>query len=442
MSAGLTETAVDVTVSPSEGQRLTWLRRPLPMRNPVRGYDWGSRTRLAELQGRPASPTPEAELWMGAHQGDPSTVVLDEHEGGEVSLRDLVHTYPAQVLGETTLARFGVRLPFLLKVLGVERALSIQVHPGPDAAEAGYLAEEAAGVDLSSSQRRYLDRHAKPEFLYALTPFAAMAGFRPAAQAARLVASFGLDLLAPVLAALHGHGTDGLVADDVHPELAALATLVHWPGQRRAELATAVAARADELVAAGDDVDDELRPLLPWIVKLASEHPADPLVMAPLLLQLHQLPRGGTIYLPAGVPHAYLLGTGVEIMGASDNVLRAGLTTKHVAADDLLATLDPTAQPRIGAPEHGAEARRRSWSFPVDEFALTHQVVAPDDGGVELEPSEQPQIVLCVRGPVRVDGGGASLELSGGESAFLPAGCGAVTVSGDGEVFRASPGPV
>lgn len=436
VSASAAQATDDVTLEVAP----VGLRRPLLMRNPIRGYDWGSCTRLARLQGRPDSAVPEAELWMGAHQGDPSTLVLDEGRDATVSLRDLVHARPAEILGEGTVARFGVRLPFLLKVLGVERALSIQVHPGPADAEAGFLAEEAAGVPLTSPRRRYLDRHAKPEFLYALTPFDALAGFRSAEEAAQLVAAFGLAALDPVLAALRGHGTGGLVDDAMHPLLAALATLVHLPAAERVELAEAVASHAAFLHASGEAAA-ELAPLLPWIGKLAGEHPGDPLVTAPLLLRLHHLQPGGTIYLPAGVPHAYLLGTGVEIMGASDNVLRAGLTTKPVAADELLATLDPAASPVIGEPAAGEDARRRSWEFPVAEFALTHQVVDPSAlDGVTLERSEEPQIVLCIRGRVTVRGGGASLELGGGESAFLPAGCEVVTLHGDGEVFRASPG--
>ncbi|MFN8075996.1 MAG: mannose-6-phosphate isomerase, class I [Kineosporiaceae bacterium] len=429
-----------MTHAPDRPDPRSALGRPLRMRNPIRGYDWGSTTRLAQLQGRGPSASPEAELWMGAHQGDPSTVILDEESGAGMSLRDLVHRHPASVLGDTTLARFGVRLPFLLKVLGVERALSIQVHPGPEAAEAGFLAEEAAGVPLDAPHRRYLDRHAKPEFLYALTPFDALAGFREASESAGLVEAFGVAELAPVLAALRGHGTAGLVSDDTHPQLAALATLVHLPPQRRVELADAVAARARELTEAGS-ADPELAALLPWITKLAGEHPGDPLVTAPLLLRLHRLEPGGTIYLPAGVPHAYLLGTGVEIMGASDNVLRAGLTTKAVATEELLATLDPEAGPTIGAPARGEEARGRSWTFPAAEFALTHQVVDPSPRGAALERAEHPQIVLCIRGTVTIEGCGVNLTLRGGDSVFLPADCGDVHLSGDGEVFRASPGP-
>jgi mannose-6-phosphate isomerase len=418
--------------------------RPLRMINPIRNYDWGSHTRLAHLQGREPSELPEAELWMGAHPNDPSSVV---DEGSAISLGTWIERSPLSLLGAETLNRFGPRLPFLLKVLGIERALSLQVHPSSELALRGFAAEDARGIPRTARERSYVDRYAKPEFVYALSPMVALAGFRPKAEAEAALLALELPLLEPVIQALATPGRHGGI-------LAALTTLLHWPADQRHRLAESATARCQALLA-GTRPPGTPRAVLPdgldgdhlaWVCQLAEDHPGDALLLAPLLMRLHHLPPGGTMFLPAGVPHSYLRGTCVEIMGNSDNVLRAGLTSNHISVDDLLEALDPDAGPVVGVPSHRSGGEQHAWDFPVEEFSLGHLVVGPGDGEHATTPaSPLPHVLLCTRGQVTLhhDAGGpheGELVLRSGESAFVPSGCAGLTVRGDGEVFRAAPG--
>ena len=403
------------------------------MRNAVRGYDWGSRTALAALQGRAPSGEHEAELWMGAHPLAPSLLVVGGEAGGhghEVSLAEMITADPSGVLGEATFTRFGPRLPFLLKVLAVERALSVQVHPGQGRAAARFAEEEALGLPVGSDKRTYVDPYAKPEFLYALTEFDALAGLRTADDAAGLLGLLDLPDLDGALSALSaGTGREAVRT--------ALARLLHMPDGERRRFADDAARRAEELLAAGGrHLAEGERAALRVLVRLRGEHPGDVLVVAPLLLRLHRLPPGGTIFLPTGVPHAYLGGLAVEIMATSDNVLRAGLTTKHVDAEELLAALDPDADAQVHRPESGEGVQ--TWPVPVPEFRLARLEVT-GSVCVPTAPSG-PSVVLCTGGRVEVHCLGDAVALGGGESAFVPDGSGDLVLQGAGEVFVATPG--
>jgi mannose-6-phosphate isomerase len=395
------------------------------MVNPVRDYDWGSTSVLAHLQGREPHGGPEAELWMGAHPSSPSALVTGPDAAAR-PLPDAVAGDPAAVLGDAAVARFGPRLPFMLKVLAVERPLSLQVHP--DAARALAVHDPAGGSP-------YVDAFAKPELIVAVEELSAIFGFRPAAEAARLLGSLGTPqataLAADLSAALEaGEGDEAALR-------AAFRRLVTWPADDVPALVAAAATAVAGLPAntAGDPVPAEAHR---WVGRLAELHPHDPLVLAPLLLGMIRLAPGEAVFVPAGVPHAYLSGTGVEILAASDNVVRAGLTTKRVDVAELLTIVDsrPGAEPLTPAVDLGGG--EVAWQPPVPDFRLTHVRVsgtarpAPEVGG--------PQILLCLRGAVTVRAGGAEVALRGGESAFVTAAAGPLELSGDGEVFRAACG--
>ena len=200
-----------------------------PLTGVIRPYAWGSRTALAELQGRPApSVEPEAELWLGAHPGDPSTVTGPD---GPVSLAELIGKDPESHLGARVAEEFGTRLPYLMKILAATAPLSLQAHPGADYAKQAYAAQEAD----PAAPRNYTDAFHKPEMLVALTPFEALCGFRDPVAAADELATLGIDRLAPVIDALRT-GVDGLSE--------AVRTLLSWPaGDRAALVGEAVAAR-------------------------------------------------------------------------------------------------------------------------------------------------------------------------------------------------------
>ncbi|WP_431898156.1 mannose-6-phosphate isomerase, class I [Nonomuraea sp. bgisy101] len=353
--------------------------------NPVKHYDWGSRTAIAALTGRPTpSPEPEAEMWLGAHPSGPSLLA-----GRGVTLDQAIAADPEGELGGQTVARFGARLPYLLKLIAVGRVLSLQVHPSAEQAEAGH----ARGA--------YVDAYPKPELVCALTPFSGLAGFRAPGEAARLLQALALPELQPVVDLLEAGEAAG-----------ALRLLLEWPDRK---------ALVESVVAAAGPLGHDL------VLHLAEQYPDDPAVLAPLLMNRHDLKPGEALFLGAGVLHCYLSGFGVEIMGGSDNVLRAGLTPKPIDVDELLQITDFAAQPLRVEPEDGL------YTVPVPEFALG-RAQGPDDtleGGV-------PRVFVCVEGEVTVDG----RTLRAGESAFVPGSQGAFEVRGPGTVFWAQPSRV
>ncbi|WP_440069927.1 mannose-6-phosphate isomerase, class I [Streptosporangium sp. OZ121] len=361
------------------------------LRNPVKNYDWGSRTAIATLAGRPSpAELPEAEMWFGTHPSGSSSVL---RAGTWHSLAETVAADPVSELGEETVERFGSRLPYLLKLIAVDLPLSLQVHPSQEQAREGF----ARGT--------YVDPFPKPELICALTPFTALAGFRPPREAAALIGALGVAELEPVVAPL--------AAADAS---AALRALVEWPKDGRADLVAAVTRAAS---AAGGP-DNEL------VVRLAGIHPEDPACLAPLFLRRHELRPGEALFLGAGVLHCYLSGFGVEIMGGSDNVLRAGLTGKPMDVEELLRVTDPSV------PALRVEPVGNLYRTPVPEFRLG---TAVPGSGLTLEGGV-PRILLCTEGEVET----GEHTLRPGESVFVPAAHGPVGLHGSGTVFWAEPG--
>jgi mannose-6-phosphate isomerase len=381
--------------------------------NPVRDYDWGSTTAIPRLLGVPPTGLPQAELWMGAHPSAPSRLA------GDGTLAERIAADPGGELGDAVLAEFGARLPFLVKVLAAERPLSLQAHPTREQARAGYAAENARGVPLDAPTRNYRDQSHKPELLCALTPFRALGGFRALPDTVRLLDRLGVPELAPYRELL-------AAPDGLRQVVTAVLTL---PAGRRAELVDAVAAACQ----AGPDggFAAERRAA----AELAAAYPGDPGVVIALLLNHVELAPGQALFMPAGNLHTYLSGTGVEIMANSDNVLRGGLTGKHIDVPELLRVLDFTAGPPPLVPPRPGPGGEVGYPVPVREFRLArHEVAgrpATVDGGV-------PQILLCVEGSLELSGvDGGSVPLPRGASAFVPADRKAVTLSGRGTAFRA-----
>ncbi|MFC4148210.1 mannose-6-phosphate isomerase, class I [Micromonospora mangrovi] len=378
----------------------------------IRDYAWGSRSAIAELQGRPVpSEGPEAELWLGAHPGAPATV---DRDGTPVSLTDLLLAEPAHWLGERLVGRFGTRLPFLLKVLAADAPLSLQAHPDAEQARAGH----AADAERGDGRVNYVDPYHKPELLVALSPFEALCGFRDPAESATAIEAFGVPVLAPVVAALRT-GPAGLRE--------AVRLLLSWPESERAGLVAAVLAAES----AGSDAE--------LARALAVRYPADPGVLVALLLHHVRLAPGEAIWMPAGNLHAYLRGAGVEIMAASDNVLRGGLTPKRVDVAELLRVLrfevleQPVVAPVVVAP--GVV----TWPVPVDDFALHRVTVEAGAPGVRLA-LPGPRVVLCRAGKLAVDDGVGTVTLAPGQAAVGTAAGGPLVVGGEGEAYVATCG--
>ena len=390
------------------------MRRIALLENPIRDYPWGSRTAIARLLGEAAPAAgPQAELWMGAHPTAPSYVRV---EGRRVSLAALVAEAPDAILGPGVVASFGPRLPFLAKLLAAAAPLSLQAHPDARQAREGFARENALGIPLDSEKRSYRDSSHKPELLCALEPFEALRGFRPPAEIARLAERLG----APALRAFVGAS----LARPAPLEELFAGLLRLEPARRRALVAEAAAA------AGADD------PALLWIARLGDLYPGDPGALAPLFLHYFRLAPGEAIFLPPGELHTYLGGLAVEVMASSDNVLRGGLTAKHVDVEELLRILrfEPASASVLHPePDPTGAAFYRT---PAAEFEVSVLRIAPgsgfatgDERGVEL--------LLCTRGAATVaDARGGSAELRPGQSCLVPAAAGAYSVAGDAELYR------
>ncbi len=384
-------------------------------------YAWGSATAIPELLRRVPSGGPVAEVWLGAHPAAPSRAVLP---AGELALDRLLADEPEAMLGADVVARFGRCLPYLLKVIAVERPLSLQVHPDIERAREGFAAETAAGIPLTDPRRNYKDSNHKPELVYALTRFEALSGFRAPRRAAELFS--GLD--APLAVALQGvlraeptfrgirTAFRRLLDPDLRPSPAEVEELAAACRRRLSE--GSPSPRADRTV-----------------VRLAEAFPGDPGAVTSLLLNPVTLEPGEAMFVPAGGVHAYLSGVAVEVMANSDNVLRAGLTAKHVDVGELLANVDYVAAPPIRVAPEVFHAAARVFYAPVDDFELS--VAEAADAACPL-PGRGPRILLCLAGRVTVRAaGGDEVTLAQGESAFVPAADGAISVTGPGTVVQA-----
>lgn len=399
------------------------LDRPLRLVPKVRHYDWGSRDFIPRLCGREPGDLPEAELWFGAHPDAPADVVLgsDPVETREsrphdpIPLNRLIANDGDLILGP---GKAGAPLPFLTKILSADRPLSIQAHPSREQAVRGFAAENSsAGAE---THRTYRDPNHKPELLYALTPFSALSGFRPAHEAARLLAVLGLRQLEPNLQLLASNG------DGAYRPL--LETLHRHTGTDFA----ASALKASH--AASTTEDPNCREAIRWVLRIAVHHPDDPLILAPLFLRLIRLDPGTALFTGPGVPHSYLEGSAVEVMANSDNVLRLGLTSKRVEAGELLRILDygaanPTLmEPRIDQRSWGTRSR---FQPPVDDFQLDVLHIV-DQAEAPLNPDDCARIALVLEGRLAVRNTAGTELLRPGQAALLPAAARSLTATGPG----------
>ena len=364
--------------------------------NTPRDYAWGSTSAIAELFGKQPSGAPEAELWLGAHAGSPARVVDPPSAGGAETL--------IGVLGDK-------RLPFLLKILAAASPLSLQAHPTMAQAAVGFDRENALGIPLDDPTRNYKDAFHKPEIIFALSErFDALCGFRPVAETRALLEPLG-DVAAPLL--------DRLVDDS------SLAAVFEWLISRGAGV--------DALTAAIVDAAAERPGTLAFstVTLLADNYPGDPGILISLLLNSVSLKRGEVLYLPAGNIHAYLDGLGVELMAASDNVLRGGLTPKHVDVAELLSVLDFTPVPVPYLAPIAVTDGVDLFSPGVPDFELLHVTA---DAELALDADA---IVVCTSGSFTLAGANGSLSVALGEAVFI-SGEPSVRVAGDGDLFVAT----
>lgn len=400
----------------------------------MRTYAWGSRTAIAEFTGRPVPAAhPEAELWFGAHPGDPAFL---ETEQGELSLLEAVTADPEGQLGSASRDRFGDVLPFLVKVLAADEPLSLQAHPSAEQAVEGYLREEKLGIPVASPVRNYRDTSHKPELLVALHSFEALAGFRQASRTIELLRALAVTDLDPYIELLNDQSdADGLRA-----------LFTTWITAPQPDVDVLVSAVIDGTIQYVSSGATEFAAEARTVLELGERYPGDAGVLASLLLNRISLAAGEALFIPAGNLHTYLRGFAIEVMANSDNVLRGGLTPKHVDVPELLRVLDfaPTAEAQLRPHVH-REGLGLSYDTPADEFAVALLTLEGEHLGHEVDASpsyDGPQILLCAEGSAVVHGKSASLTLERGMAAWVAADDGPVGLVAHqpAKLFRATVG--
>ena len=393
--------------------------------NPIQHYAWGSKTALAWLQGREAATEPEAELWVGAHPQAPSAVTV---AGRRVTLDRLLAERPAEMLGAVT-ERFGATLPFLLKVLAVAEPLSIQAHPSLAQAAEGFAREQEAGIAPDAPNRNYRDRNHKPELAVALEPYWMMSGFRPYDELVRHLEAVGAPELQAATAALRKRTTEQALGS-------LLATALQLSDRQRAGLVSQVVGHAASQLRGGERGSDA-EAAARWVERLAASYPGDAGVLSPYLLNVVRLAPGEGTFTGAGTLHAALSGTAVELQANSDNVLRGGLTVKHVDVPELLRVA--RFQPQEAAvlnPASDANGERR-YPTPAAEFALSSVALDTLRETPFVRTTAGPEILLFLYGDAAVtDSDGHTVNFRSGEAVFVPAAVNGYRVQGKATMFR------
>jgi mannose-6-phosphate isomerase len=375
------------------------------LQNTSRDYDWGSVAEIPRFLGDPVDGRPVAEVWMGTHPLGASTVQTD---AGDVSL--------AGVAGD---------LPFMLKLLAASRPLSIQVHPNAQQAAAGFEREELAGVPIDAPSRVYRDPHHKPEMVYALSTFDTLVGFRPTAEILRILTAIESPLARSLAESLNAR-----------PGFAGIVRLVEMVLETKPDVA-----EIDGIVASCRDLADrgiDIKRAFATAVEIAEHHPGDVGVVMSLLLNRLTLQPGEAAFLGPGIIHAHLHGMCLEVMVSSDNVLRAGLTSKHLDPVGLVSCLDEGMSRLARVTPEPFGFSTDVFSPAVDEFALAITQCSRAEPEGAVLPDATQRIVVCTGGEVElVNEHGERLTLLRGESAYADESDGILRATGTGELAQA-----
>lgn len=397
------------------------LKKIFILKNEVQKYPWGSLTAIPDLLGETSVGTPQAELWMGAHPKAPSRIEID---GEPIPLNQAIERFPQDILGERIACAFDGRLPFLFKVLAAASPLSIQAHPDRHQAEEGFRTENLANIPLDAPNRNYRDSNHKPECICALTPFWGLCGFRDISEIPIL-----LERICPrTLGAEIGVLKEGLPSAALRKFYRNLLTISD---------AKKPAVLAEALANAEIRMDED--PVFRWIVALHRTYREDISVISPAFLNLFRLSPGQALFLPAGELHAYLDGVGIELMANSDNVLRGGLTSKHIDVEELLKILNFQPRPlEVLSPEKVSE-HERAYSTDAREFLLSVISVGETPEGIPMV-NNGGEILLCTDGNIRIFVAETRewTTMARGTSVLIPAGIDCYALHGRGKIYKAS----
>lgn len=386
------------------------------MDNVIQDYAWGSVTSIEQLFAIPnLDQKPQAEMWMGAHANGCSVITVN---GEAVRLADFIATDPDAIIGAETQAKFA-ELPYLFKVLAAEKALSVQVHPSKHQAEIGYAKEEKIGIARNAANRNYKDPNHKPELVFALTPYQAMNGFRELAEIVELFTTINLDVISDLVNTFVANQTDAGLRDFFE-------AMLSLEGERKESA-------VNGLLAFCHEHKDQL--LFALLIDLSEQYPGDIGLFVPLMLNVLTLQPGEAMFLSACTPHAYIKGTGLEIMANSDNVLRAGLTPKFMDVPELVANTEfksMAANELLLAPTMVAGGLDYQIPVPDFKFSVYKQV---NDIALQNTSAE---ILFAIDAPLTVTHqNGETLTLEKGQSVFIPAYAKAYSAHCDGMFARA-----
>jgi mannose-6-phosphate isomerase len=377
-----------------------------PLVGKVQHYAWGGYDFIPALVGiEPEPEMPYAEYWLGAHDKAPSEIIL--RDGTQVALNKIIEEQPEKTLGAAITRKYG-RLPFLFKVLDVNEMLSIQVHPSKAEAEAGFVRENALGIPLDAAERNYKDDNHKPELQLALTDFWLLHGFKPEEQL-RSVLEQVLEFasLRPIFAARGYYGLYEYV--------------MTLPQEQVNALLEPLARRMLPLYEAGT-----LEKPSPdyWAAKAMEQEQSgnyDRGIFSIYFFNLVHLEPGQGIFQDAGVPHAALEGQALEIMANSDNVIRGGLTPKHVDVPELLKRVTFQGMvPQIVTGRVDANPAEAFYDTPSPDFSLSR--IQLSQGEQYQNTTSSTEILFCLSGEARLDIAGKEMHMQKGESVVIFAG--------------------
>lgn len=392
------------------------------LNNTVQEYEWGSYTAIPELLGNdtPAN-TPQAELWMGAHPKAPSKVKLN---GRWMSLMKLIEKTPKDILGKEVAEKYSNRLPYLFKVLAAAKPLSIQAHPSLAQAKEGFIRENSLGIPLDANNRNYKDDNHKPECICALTFFWALNGFRK---------------ISGILALLEKICPQGLKSDfnNLRGEPNSLGLKKFFQAIMTMGRAQQNQIIADAIINAQKFTEEDQA--YKWMIDLHNEYPADIGVFSPILLNLICLKPGQAMFLPAGELHAYLDGVGIELMANSDNVLRGGLTPKHVDVPELLNVLNfEERELDILSPIESNECES-IYSSRAEEFVLS-VITLKRDLTCYSPTNRSVEILLCTDGEATITdlGNNDKLAFGRGKSIIIPSAVKKYCIEGNATLYKAA----
>ena len=393
------------------------------LENRIQEYAWGSNSFIPELLGE-SSPAkrPMAEMWMGTHPSGPSMAVYSNER---IPLERLIGEDPSGILGHSIARKFSNKLPFLFKVIAAARPLSIQAHPNREQAKAGFMRENMGKKPMDSGDRNYRDENHKPELICALRPLWALKGFRDVEDIIGMMEPLGVNAEVPVAEILRNQpGVEGLKGF--------FTAIMDMERDRRRNLLEEIVAKIEDSGLSSPEYE--------WIRRLSKEYPGDMGILSPLFLNLFHLTTTEAMYIHPGELHSYLEGAGLELMANSDNVIRGGLTSKHIDLPELANILDFTpCIPDILTPEW-IDGPEKSYSVTAEEFMLSVISLNSRHSIYESRESRSAEIMICTEGDALVTdiGNGEILEFKKGMSIFIPASVERYLIRGEAIIYKAS----